>query len=299
MAAGTTVASADSTGTGAPARRARPSLPRRFLAHRLALLAALFLVLAVGAAVLAPLIAPYPPERILGSRLAAPGGRFILGSDQAGRDVLSRLLYGGQISLAVGLLAAALSMVLGTALGALAGFARGWVDAIIMRIADGMLSIPVFFLVLVVLTSLGSTLPNLIVTIGLSSWMTTARVVRGEVLRASALEFVTAARALGASSARILLRHALPQALPVTIVSASLGVAQAVLTESALSYLGLGVQPPTPSWGNMLSDSQSYVFTAPLLALWPGLAILLTVLAFNFLGESLRDLLDPFSTRRT
>ena len=190
-------------------------------------------------------------------------------------------------------------MLLGTTLGALAGFARGWADAVIMRIADGMLSIPVFFLVLVVLTSLGSTLPNLIVTIGLSSWMTTARVVRGEILRVSALEFVVAARALGASSPRILLRHALPQALPVTVVSASLGVAQAVLTESALSYLGLGVQPPTPSWGNMLSDSQSYVFTAPLLALWPGLAILLTVLSFNFLGESLRDLLDPFSRNRT
>ena len=282
----------------APSRRARQSFARRFLTQRVAVLAAAFLVLAIVGAALAPVIAPYPPDRILGARLAPPGGRFALGSDQAGRDVLSRLIHGGQISLAVGLLAAGLSMVLGTTLGALAGFARGWTDAVIMRIADGMLSIPVFFLVLVVLTSLGSTLPNLIVTIGLSSWMTTARVVRGEVLRVSALEFVAAARALGASSARILLRHALPQALPVTIVSASLGVAQAVLTESALSYLGLGVQPPTPSWGNMLSDAQSYVFTAPLLALWPGLAILLTVLSFNFLGESLRDLLDPFSRNR-
>jgi len=263
-----------------------------------AVVAAVLLIVAVAGAALAPLIAPYPPERILGARLAPAGGRFILGTDQAGRDVLSRLLHGGRISLAVGLLAAGLSLVPGTALGALAGFSRGWVDAVIMRIADGMLSIPVFFLVLVVLTSLGSTLPNLIITIGLSSWMTTARVVRGEVLRASALEFVTAARALGASGGRVLLRHALPQALPVTIVSASLGVAQAVLTESALSYLGLGVQPPTPSWGNMLSDAQSYVFTAPLLALWPGLAILLTVLSFNFLGESLRDVLDPFSGTR-
>jgi peptide/nickel transport system permease protein len=288
------------TATGStPARRARPSFLRRFLAQKVALVASAFLLLAIVGAVLAPLLAPYPPERIVGTRLAQPGGRFALGSDQAGRDVLSRLIHGGRISLAVGLLAAGLSILLGTSLGALAGFARGWADAVVMRIADGMLSIPVFFLVLVVLTSLGSTLPNLIVTIGLSSWMTTARVVRGEILRVSALEFVAAARALGASSPRILLRHALPQALPVTIVSASLGVAQAVLTESALSYLGLGVQPPTPSWGNMLSDAQSYVFTAPLLALWPGLAILLTVLAFNFLGESLRDLLDPFGRTRT
>ena len=283
---------------GAPSRRARPTFLQRFLAQKIAVLASAFLLLAIVGAALAPLLAPYPPDRILGTRLAPPGGRFVLGSDQAGRDVLSRLIYGGQISLAVGLLAAGLSILLGTTLGALAGFARGWTDAVVMRIADGMLSIPVFFLVLVVLTSLGSTLPNLIVTIGLSSWMTTARVVRGEILRVSALEFVAAARALGASSPRILLRHALPQALPVTVVSASLGVAQAVLTESALSYLGLGVQPPTPSWGNMLSDAQSYVFTAPLLAMWPGLAILLTVLAFNFLGESLRDLLDPFSRTR-
>ena len=283
----------------APSRARPPELLQRFLARKVAVVAAAFLIIAIVGAALAPILAPYPPERIIGARLAPPGGRFVLGSDQAGRDVLSRLIYGGQISLAVGLLAAGLSILLGTTLGALAGFARGWTDAVIMRIADGMLSIPVFFLVLVVLTSLGSTLPNLIVTIGLSSWMTTARVVRGEILRVSALEFVAAARALGASSPRILLRHALPQALPVTVVSASLGVAQAVLTESALSYLGLGVQPPTPSWGNMLSDAQSYVFTAPLLALWPGLAILLTVLAFNFLGESLRDLLDPFSRTRT
>ena len=280
------------------ARRGRPTLLRRFATNRVSVVAAVFLVLAVAGAALAPVLAPHPPERILGQRLAPPGERFKLGTDQSGRDVLSRLLHGGRVSLAVGLLAAGLSLVLGTALGALAGFARGWVDAVIMRIADGMLSIPVFFLVLVVLTSLGSSVPNLIVTIGLASWMTTARVVRGEVLRASALESVAAARAIGASSARVLLRHALPQALPVTIVSASLGVAQAVLTESALSYLGLGVQPPTPSWGNMLSDAQSYVFTAPLLAFWPGLAILLTVLAFNFLGESLRDALDPFSGLR-
>ncbi len=280
------------------ARRGRPTLLHRFATNRVSVVAAVFLVLAVAGAALAPILAPHPPERILGQRLAPPGERFKLGTDQSGRDVLSRLLHGGRVSLAVGLLAAGLSLVLGTALGALAGFARGWVDAVIMRIADGMLSIPVFFLVLVVLTSLGSSVPNLIVTIGLASWMTTARVVRGEVLRASALEFVAAARAIGASSARVLLRHALPQALPVTIVSASLGVAQAVLTESALSYLGLGVQPPTPSWGNMLSDAQSYVFTAPLLAFWPGLAILLTVLAFNFLGESLRDALDPFSGLR-
>jgi peptide/nickel transport system permease protein len=279
----------------APAtRRKRPSFLRRFARNRVAVLAAAFLLLAILGAVFAPAIARFPPERIIGSRLTPPGERFLLGTDQSGRDVLARLLFGGQISLLVGFLAAGLSIVLGASLGAIAGYARGWADAVIMRIADGMLSIPIFFLVLVVLASFGSTLPNLVVTIGLASWMTTARVVRGEVLRAGTLDFVLAARALGASGARVLLRHALPQALPSTIVAATLGVAQAILTESALSYLGLGVQPPTPSWGNMLSDAQSYVFSAPLLALWPGLAILLTVLSFNFLGESLRDALDPF-----
>ncbi len=279
--------------------RARPSLLHRFARNRASVLAALFLILAVGGAAFAPLIARNPPERILGARLAQPSERFVLGTDQAGRDVLARVLYGGRISLAVGFLAAGLAIVLGASLGAVAGYARGWADAIIMRIADGMLSIPIFFLVLVVLASLGSSLPNLIVTIGLASWMSTARVVRGEVLRASGLEFVAAARALGATAPRVLLRHALPQAIPSTIVAASLGVAQAVLTESALSYLGLGVQPPTPSWGNMLTDAQSYVFTTPMLALWPGLAILLTVLSFNFLGESLRDALDPYRSQRT
>ena len=274
--------------------RARPSLLRRFARNKAAALAALFLILAVGGALGAPAIARYPPERIQGARLAPPGERFWLGTDQSGRDVMARVLYGGRISLTVGFLAAGLAILLGASLGAIAGYARGWPDAVIMRVADGMLSIPIFFLVLVVLASLGSTLTNLIVTIGLASWMLTTRVVRGEILRTSNLDFVTAARALGARATRVLLRHALPQAVPATIVSASLGVAQAVLTESALSYLGLGIQPPTPSWGNMLSDAQSYVFSAPLLALWPGLAILLTVLSFNFLGESLRDALDPF-----
>lgn len=292
LQAGVTSGTVGVAAGSAPGGR-RPSFFRRFARNRASVLAALFLFVALGGALLAPLIARNPPERIQATRLASPSERFPLGTDQVGRDVLSRLLYGGRISLAVGFLAAGLAIVLGATLGAVAGYARGWPDAAIMRVADGMLSIPIFFLVLVVLASLGSTLPNLIVTIGLASWMSTARVVRSEVLRAASLEFVTAARALGATAPRVLLRHALPQAVPSTIVAATLGVAQAVLTESALSYLGLGVQPPTPSWGNMLTDAQSYVFSAPLLALWPGLAILCTVLAFNFLGESLRDALDP------
>jgi peptide/nickel transport system permease protein len=274
----------------------RPSFLENFAHSRTAVLSAVFLILAVSGAAFAPAIARQSPERIVGARLAPPSDRFLLGTDQAGRDVFSRVLHGGRISLTVGILSAGLAILLGASLGGIAGYVGGWLGALIMRFTDGMLSIPIFFLVLVVLASFGSTLVNIVVTIGLASWMTTARVVRAEVLRASRLEFVIAARALGANPGRLLLRHALPQAFPSTIVSASLAVAQAVLTESALSYLGLGIQPPTPSWGNMLTDAQSYVFTAPLLALWPGLGILLTVLCCNFLGEWLRDAFDPHRT---
>ena len=173
------------------------------------------------------------------------------------------------------------------------GLFGGWVDAALMRAADGMLAIPIFFFLLIVLAVYGPTLANIIVAIGLTSWMGVARVVRSEVLRTAHLDYVAAARALGAQDLRVLGRHILPQAIPSIIVASTLGVAQAILVESALSYLGLGVQPPQSSWGNMLSNAQSYVFTAPQLAIYPGVAILLTVLACNTLGDALRDALDP------
>jgi peptide/nickel transport system permease protein len=217
----------------------------------------------------------------------------VLGTDETGRDVLSRLVFGARTSLAVGLAAMVVAVAVGTVLGALSGFRGGWPESVIMRFTDGMLTVPTFFLALLVLAVFGSNLVNVVLVIGLTGWMVVARVVRAEVLRTLPQEFVVASRALGGSEARVLVQHLLPQALPSLIVAATLGVAYAVLTESALSYLGLGVQPPTPTWGNMLTGAQHYVWKSPVLALYPGAAIMLTVLSFNALGDALSDTLDP------
>lgn len=230
--------------------------------------------------------------------LAGPTSVHPLGTDELGRDVLSRLAHGGQVTLVVGIAAMLTALVLGVLVGGAAGFYGGWTDGVLMRLTDAMLAIPGFFLVLVVITVMGSDLFTLVLVIGGLSWMPVARVVYGETLRWKVADFVVAAESLGASPLRILARHVLPQAVPVLVVSATLGVAYAILTESAISYLGLGVQPPTPSWGNMLQRAQQYLFTAPVLAFYPGAAIVIVVLAFNFAGDGLRDLLDPRSRNR-
>ncbi len=279
----------------APARR--PSRVRRFWRNPFAVVAAGYVIVMIGATAAAPLLTPYAPDRIvLGQDLRPPSAQHWLGTDQNGRDEFARLLYGARISLAIGIVAVLVSVSLGTLIGAAAGAFGGLVDALPMRLTDAMLAIPLFFLLLAALAALGSTVVNIVLVIGLSSWMTTARVVRSEVLRAVNLEYVTAARALGAGSRRVIARHLLPQAFPSMLVASTLGVGQAILAESALSYLGVGVQPPTASWGNMLSHAQNYVFASPLLALWPGIAILLTVLAFNFIGDAVRDTLSPYQT---
>lgn len=231
-------------------------------------------------------------------RLAVPSASHPFGTDEIGRDVLSRLAHGGQITLFVGTAAMLTALLLGVIVGGVAGFYGGVVDGLLMRLTDAMLAIPSFFLVLVVVTVLGSAIPTLVLVIGALSWMPVARVVYGETLRWKHAEFVTAAGSLGVPPWRIFSRHVLPQAIPVLLVSATLGVGTAILTESAVSYLGLGVQPPTPSWGNMLQRAQTYVFTAPALAFYPGAAIVLVVLAFNFLGDGLRDVLDPRTRTR-
>ena len=267
---------------------------RRFRRNRLAVAALGYLIVVHLTAALAPWIVPYEPEFIdLLNQLAPPSREHLLGTDETGRDVLSRLIAGGRTSLAVGLSAMVLAISVGTALGGISGMAGGIVEAIIMRVTDGMLTVPTFFLALLVLAVFGSSTVNVVLVIGATGWMVVARVVRAEVLRTLPQEFVVAARALGVGRARILLRHLLPQALPSLIVAATLGVAFAVLTESALSYLGLGVQPPTPTWGNMLTGAQHYVWKTPSLALYPGAAIMLTVLSYNALGDALSDTLDP------
>jgi peptide/nickel transport system permease protein len=246
------------------------------------------------AALLAPWLAPFDPTAINVQALyQPPSGPHPLGTDALGRDVLSRLLYGGRVSLWVGFLAVGLSVAVGLFFGLVAGYFGGLVDEIIARGVDVMLCFPSFFLILAVIAFLEPSLNNIMIVIGLTSWMGVARLVRAETMTLKHRDFVLAARLAGARSARILLRHILPNASAPVIVSATLGVAGAILIESSLSFLGLGVQPPTASWGNMLMEGKEVLEIAPWLSIFPGLAILLTVLGYNLLGESLRDLLDP------
>jgi peptide/nickel transport system permease protein len=242
----------------------------------------------------APLIAPYDPGEInVKEILMPPNTQHFMGTDQLGRDILSRVIWGSRISLKVGFVAIGISTLIGTLLGAIAGYYRGWVDSIIMRLVDVMLCFPAFFLILAVIALLEPSIWNIMVVIGVTGWMGVARLVRAEFLSLREREFVLAAKAIGSSDVRVIFLHILPNALAPVLVSATLGVSGAILTESALSFLGIGVQPPIPSWGNILSAGKDNIEIAWWLSLYPGLAILATVLAYNLLGEGLRDVLDP------
>ncbi len=246
------------------------------------------------AALLAPWLAPYDPNAInVDAMLLTPSWQHLLGTDALGRDVFSRILYGGRVSLWVGFVAVGISSAIGLVLGLVAGYFGKLTDEIIMRGVDVMLCFPSFFLILAVIAFLEPNLTNIMVVIGLTSWMGVARLVRAETLSLRGRDFVLAARVAGAGPGRIMFRHILPNALAPVLVSATLGIAGAILVESSLSFLGLGVQPPDASWGNMLLDGKEVLEVAPWLSVFPGLAILFTVLGYNLLGESLRDLLDP------
>lgn len=246
------------------------------------------------AAILSPFISPFDPDKLnLDYILQPPSLAHLMGTDALGRDIFSRMLHGARISLWVGFVAVGISISLGLILGLVAGYFRGWVDEAIMRLVDVMLCFPSFFLILSVIAFLEPSLINIMIVIGLTSWMGVARLVRAETLSLRERDFVAASRLTGASSTRIIIQHILPNALAPVLVSATLGVAGAILTESALSFLGLGVQPPTASWGNMLLEGKQVLEIAPWLSIFPGCAILITVLGYNLLGESLRDLLDP------
>lgn len=267
---------------------------RKLFRYRLAPPALVFLVLVSLIAIFAPIVSPHPPNFVdIQARLTGPSATHLLGTDENGRDVVARLIYGARASLGVGFIAMAISILVGTVVGGISGFFGGWSESILMRLTDGLLAIPTFFLVLIVVAVFGTRFINIVMVIGLTSWMVVARVVRGDVLKYKKYDFVLAAEAIGASQQRILWRHVVPHAVPSLIVAATLGVANAILVESALSYLGLGISPPDPSWGNMLSNAQAYIWSQPLLALYPGLLILVTVLSFNFIGDALRDALDP------
>jgi peptide/nickel transport system permease protein len=267
---------------------------RRFAHNRLAVSLLWILIALVVAVVFVPWLLRTSPEAVNpANALSEPSSTHWLGTDEVGRDTFTRLLYACRISLAVGFTAMAISIVLGSLIGAVAGFSGGATDIVLMRMTDAMMSLPAILLLLVILVVFGSGLDTVIVVIGVTSWMGAARIVRAEVLQWKASEFVEAARALGAGAPRILAVGILPNVAPSIIVTATLGVARAILLESALSYLGLGIQPPTPSLGNMLSNAQSYLWHEPLQALWPGLLILIIVLTCNLLGDGLRDALDP------
>ena len=272
-----------------------PRAVKNALGRHAMLLIGLFIVLGMSlAALLAPAIAPYNPDALhLDNILEPPSSRFWLGTDRLGRDVFSRLLYGGRVFLWVGFVAVGISISIGTTLGLISGYFRRWVDEAIMRIVDIMLCFPSFFLILAVIAFLEPDLINIMVVIGLTSWMGVTRLVRAETLSLREREFVDAARLAGSSTGKILFYHILPNALAPVLITATLGVAGAILVESSLSFLGLGVQPPTASWGNMLMEGKAVIENAPWLSVYPGLAILITVLGYNLLGESLRDIFDP------
>jgi len=264
------------------------------LRQPLALVSLLILLVLHLGVVLGPhlwTISPQATDPI--NALLDPTAQHPLGTDELGRDELARLLQGGQVSLLVCFSAMLTSIVVGVLVGAVAGFYAGIPRATLMRLTDAMLAIPSFFLILAAVTVFGANPLTLVLIIGATSWMPVARVIFGETLRWQTAEFVQAAHSLGAGGAYVLVRHILPQTVASVVVSATLGVGVAILTESAVSYLGLGIQPPTASWGNMLQNAQQYVFTASNLAVYPGLAVTIVVLAYNFLGDGLRDALDP------
>jgi peptide/nickel transport system permease protein len=243
---------------------------------------------------LAPWLAPYDPGQIdLTNVLASPSLQHLFGTDQLGRDVLSRMIWGARISLKVGFVATGVAIIIGTILGAVAGYYGGWVDSVIMRFVDIMLCFPTFFLILAVIAFLEPSIWNIMIIIGLTGWMGVTRLVRADFISLRERDFVKAARAIGAGDLRIIFLHILPNAMASILVAATLGIAGAILTESALSFLGIGVQPPTPSWGNILTAGKDNIDIAWWLSFYPGLAILITVVGYNLLGEGIRDLLDP------
>ncbi|HUL01187.1 MAG TPA: ABC transporter permease [Nitrospirota bacterium] len=262
--------------------------------NKLAVIGGSLVLLVFFFSICAPLIAPYDPSTIdIKNILVGPSFTHPLGTDDLGRDVLSRMLWGGRISLEVGFVAVGIATILGIVLGAIAGYYGGYIDSIIMRAVDIMLSIPTIFLVLAVIAILEPSIINIMIVIGLTSWMEPARLIRAEFIALREREFVIAAHAMGARDSRIIIRHVLPNGLSPILVSATMGIGGAVLIESALSFLGLGVQPPTPSWGSLLSSGKDNIEIAWWLSAFPGLAILITVLGYNLLGEGIRDALDP------
>ncbi len=278
----------------APKERSNPVL-RRFLRHKLAVIGLIILLTLIVVAVFAPQFAPYDPNAIMATYDDHPSAAHRLGLDQVGRDVLSRVIHASRISLSVGVVAVSIYVVIGTVLGSIAGFYGGKLDIVLTRIADMFLSFPQIMLILVIVSMIGPSIWNIMVVLGLLGWPPIFRIVRGQFLTLREQDFVQAGRAMGAKDSRLIFRHVLPNSLGPILVSATFGTATAILTEASLSFLGLGVQPPQASWGNLLIDAQSITVIESMPWLWvpPGALIFLSVLAINFVGDGLRDALDP------
>jgi peptide/nickel transport system permease protein len=277
---------------------------RRLRRDHFALVGLAVIALLVAIAVFAPLIAPHDPTEQFDEGLTmqdmpmGPSAEFPLGTDTLGRDLLSRLIYGARVSLVIGVLANGFALVLGVVFGLMAGYFRGWVETLLMRATDVMMAFPIYLFAVALVSVLRPSLGILVLVIGIVYWTPMTRVIHGEVLSIREKEFVDAARLTGCTSLRVLYRHILPHLVAPIIVYTSLGIATTILFESTLSYIGLGVQPPTPSWGQMISEGQAYYLSAPHLVLYPGLMIMVTVLAFNLVGDGLRDAFDPRQRRR-
>jgi peptide/nickel transport system permease protein len=277
---------------------------RRFRRDKFAMIGLVIIILLVMIAVLAPWIAPHDPTKQYDEGLTmqgmpvGPSSQFWLGTDTLGRDLLSRLMYGARVSLVVGVCANGFALILGVIFGLTAGFFRGGTETVLMRMTDVMMAFPIYLLAVALVSVLEPSLGILILVIGIVYWTPMTRVIHGEVLSIREKEFVDAARLTGCTNRRILFRHILPHLVAPIIVYTSLGIATTILFEATLSYIGLGVQPPTPSWGQMISEGQAYYLSAPHLVIYPGLAIMITVLAFNLVGDGLRDAFDPHQRRR-
>lgn len=284
---------------------------RAFRRHKPAMIGLTIVVLLGLAAILAPVISPYDPEKSeLARKLEAPSADHWMGTDELGRDLLTRILYGGRVSLSIGIMAMTFAVLVGAIIGGLAGFYGGWVDNILMRFTDMMLAFPQLFVLIILAIALRdlpierlrgtamASILSIVLVIGILAWMQVARLVRASFLSLKEKEFMEAARCLGVPNSRLMIRHLMPNALSPVIVAATFRVATSIITESGLSYLGFGVQPPTATWGNMLKNAQVQMTYAPWTAIFPGLLIFVTVIAINFIGDGLRDALDPYKTKR-
>ena len=275
-------------------RRPQNRALRRFWRRPLALFGAFVIIFFVVLATFAPQLAPFDPAAtdFLAVR-QAPSAEYLLGTDDVGRDVLSRVIFGARASLLAGVISVVIAMLMGVPLGLISGFYGGFVDELIMRFTDALLSFPFLILAVALAAALGPSLQNAMIAIGIASAPTFIRLTRGQVLAVKAEDYVQAARALGTGDGRIIVRHILPNSFTPLLIQATLTIAQAIIAESSLSFLGLGVQPPTPSWGGMLNTAKGFMAQAPWMAVWPGLSIFVTVLAFNLFGDGLRDALEP------